>query len=232
MGRKKLQIRQKYDFEQWYFDYGLSKGCDLSFFGDWQKNYVELLIDLYDFQSFDIHTFLDAGCACGLIPYGVKTIGKFHKVIGVDISQYMIEKGRKEFKMCPHELKYGSLIQLPVEDLSISFLHSSQVLEHIDEKDIPTVLNEFRRTLVPGGVLFISVAAIKPDRTYNYEEDDPTHINIKPVQWWANKFIEHGFKRNLKMGIEYIQHKASPDGVDSFYEHYKDSWTVFTLVKG
>ena len=77
---------------------------------------------------------IDAGCACGSILQGFNDTAIYQRVLGVDLSDHMVELGRKRFRYAESELCAGSIASLPVESGSATLLHSAQVLEHIDDE--------------------------------------------------------------------------------------------------
>ena len=80
-------------YEKEYFDYQQSR-MDLTFYGNWQKDFGKLIIELTDLKSDpgkEWVTVLDVGCAVGLNLRAIDELGIFSRLIGTDISNYLIK---------------------------------------------------------------------------------------------------------------------------------------------
>lgn len=104
---------------------------------------------------------LDLGCGPGsLIPY---LLNKSKHVVGVDNSSKMIELAETSYGKNPSvSLLNAPLESIPLPDNSCDAVVASMVLHHISHP--PTVLDEIRRVLKPGGT-FCLVDLTK----HNYE---------------------------------------------------------------
>lgn len=93
---------------------------------------------------------LDAGCGTGLnlrhLPAGS---------VGIDINPRNVELLRR--RLPDHVIVEGDVEQLPFADHSFGTVLCTEVIEHIP--DPSRALAEFRRVLMPGGVLIGSVPA-------------------------------------------------------------------------
>jgi ubiquinone/menaquinone biosynthesis C-methylase UbiE len=104
-------------------------------------------------------TMLDAGCGgrlAGLYYYQQLNIEKF---IFCDINHFFVEKTltrSKELGIYGEGYKC-SVEKLPLVDISVDFIHCDGVLMHV--LDYESALNEFQRTLKPGGYLLLGCYA-------------------------------------------------------------------------
>jgi 2-polyprenyl-3-methyl-5-hydroxy-6-metoxy-1,4-benzoquinol methylase len=86
-------------------------------------------------QSYKFDTILDIGCSQG---YAVQKYQESNiKAHGIDISDVAIKKA--------HELgnttcQQGSVLDIPHDDNSFEAVVSSDVLEHLEKKDIPKAI--------------------------------------------------------------------------------------------
>jgi ubiquinone/menaquinone biosynthesis C-methylase UbiE len=214
-----------------YYDYCLSKGIDLNYFGDWQINYVKMLVHCTNIVPVAANNqkkgsiFFDFGTGCGLHIRAMKELNIFTKCCGIDIDEYLVNLGRETHGLSEEELFVHDIStkSLPFADDSITLLHSSQVLEHIDEKQIDRLLNEFKRILSKDGICFLTIASV--------DKEDITHINLKNKQWWDNK-IKKYFKQNPGIKMRFQKSPFSPDNSsNNFNYYYGESWYVYGLKK-
>lgn len=94
---------------------------------------------------------LDVGCGTGATAVALR---RFGQVSGVDYSPLALERCARRGL---NDVVLGSAEALPVEDESVDAIVATDILEHLD--DDMAALNEFRRTLKPGGHAVITVPA-------------------------------------------------------------------------
>jgi 2-polyprenyl-6-hydroxyphenyl methylase/3-demethylubiquinone-9 3-methyltransferase len=96
----------------------------------------------------------DVGCGAGTLSLVWARAG--HRVRGLDICQELVEEARRRAAEggWPADFRVGSACALPWPAESLDVCFACQLLEHVPEWE--ACLDEFRRVLRPGGVLFIS----------------------------------------------------------------------------
>lgn len=103
-------------------------------------------------------TVLDLGSGTGLdLLVAAKKVGPEGKVIGVDMTDAMLEQARKNLDSAGAsnvELRKGVIEALPVADGEVDWVISNCVINLSPEKD--RVYQEITRVLKPGGVMLIS----------------------------------------------------------------------------
>jgi ubiquinone/menaquinone biosynthesis C-methylase UbiE len=103
-------------------------------------------------------TVLDLGSGAGFDCFlAAGKVGPSGRVIGVDMTDAMLEKARANAERSGHsnaEFRKGDLEALPVEDDSIDVVISNCVLNLVPNKD--RALREIHRVLRPGGRLAVS----------------------------------------------------------------------------
>ena len=129
-------------------------------------------------------TVLDIGCAdCYLENY----LNKENLYIGLDYLKTTSEM----YHTTP--TIYGNAHFLPIKDSSIDCIALLDVIEHLSEPE--KCLREVKRTLKPGGKLFLQVPFIYPihDAPYDY------------YRWTYYGLIELTKKYDLKVELSYLQ---------------------------
>ena len=103
-------------------------------------------------------TVVDLGSGAGLdLLIAAERVGPSGRVIGVDMTDAMIEKARENMQRAGAdnvEVRKGIIEELPVEDGSVDWVISNCVINLSPEKD--RVFAEMRRVLKPGGRFSVS----------------------------------------------------------------------------
>lgn len=103
-------------------------------------------------------TVLDLGSGAGFDCFlAAKKVGESGLVIGVDMSEEMIERAKANADKYGHknvEFRLGDIEELPVEDNSIDIIISNCVINLAPDKS--KVFSEARRVLKKGGKMYIS----------------------------------------------------------------------------
>jgi len=101
---------------------------------------------------------LDLGSGAGIdLLIAVKKVGPTGRVIGVDMSDAMIENARKNILVAGVEnveVRKGIIEELPVDDASVDWVISNCVINLSPDK--PKVFAEIARVLKPGGRMQVS----------------------------------------------------------------------------
>jgi ubiquinone/menaquinone biosynthesis C-methylase UbiE len=220
------------EYDEKYYKEHAEAGLDYLGHGFWQESYGLMVAEMTDQTSYEDPLIVDAGCACGSILNGFRKTGIFKQVVGIDLSQYMVELGRRHFGFSDEELIAGSITNILLPSNSVSLLHSAQVLEHIPEALIDDIIDEFSRVLRIGGRAFICLDAIRSGETKEMYLGDPTHVNIQPLNYWTEKLQSHGLLVDIESYNRFVRSRRGPTQGDprSFYETYP-YWSSWTLIK-
>ena len=107
---------------------------------------------------FGAKLVVDAGCGSGKYAAAIARFGA-RKVIGIDIGEKGIAFARAKAETAPFgdrlEYRHGSLLDLPLDDLSVDLVWSNGVVHHT--LGYEKCIEEFARVLRAGGELYIYV---------------------------------------------------------------------------
>lgn len=97
---------------------------------------------------------IDIGCGPGFLCESIAaSVGPTGRVVGIDISEELIDFAIKDRSSGSVEYRVGSAINLPAEPAQFDVAVSTQVIEYVADAD--AVLREMFRVLRPGGRAFI-----------------------------------------------------------------------------
>ena len=129
---------------------------------------------------------LDAGCAIGLLVETLRERGV--DATGIDLSTWAIEHATEAAK--PH-VREGSIVE-PF-GARYDLIVCIEVLEHMPAEEAEKAIANFAAHT--GDVLFSSTP-------FDYKE--PTHINVRMPEEWAEAFARHGFYRDVDFDASFI----------------------------
>ncbi len=119
-------------------------------------------------------TVLDLGSGAGFDVFlAAKKVGDNGKVIGVDMTEEMIEKAKANAEKYDYkntEFKLGDIEKLPIEDNSVDVIISNCVINLAPNKD--KVFSESYRVLKPGGKMFVSDIVLLGELTEEQKKDE------------------------------------------------------------
>lgn len=152
----------------------LSNEADMAF-----KRRVKLMFQALDIQPTD--RVLDAGCGRGFFMKYVSELAPCH-LTGVDLDFEHLEIALKQNRAKGASVARSFIDPLPFGDAAFDKIIFSEVLEHLP--DDWGGLQEVKRVLRPGGLLFLTV----PNHNYPF--------------WWdpINKTLETSFHRHIQNG--------------------------------
>ncbi|MFA5785537.1 MAG: methyltransferase domain-containing protein [Actinomycetota bacterium] len=141
-------------------------------------------------QDLNPRTVMDAGCAHGFLVEALRDRGV--EAYGVDASAYAIGQVRPDVSQyCTIGSLLGPFPQ--TYDLIVCI----EVVEHLAAAQAHDAIGNLCRHA--DDILFSST----PD---DYTE--PTHLNVRPVEHWAEHFARNGFFRDLDFDTEFIAPQA------------------------
>ena len=105
---------------------------------------------------------LDLGCGAGKLALFARESGAH--VAGVDVAPFFLPRA-----LASLDLVLGDLRRLPFRKGSFSRAYTLDVLEHLDEEGVASVLLEARRAIGAGGRLFVYTHAMESSRLARFQ---------------------------------------------------------------
>lgn len=183
MTSHKLQVQTKDKnlnrFDRDYYEDGVRKG--ISGYEDYRWMPTRSLPEALEIKKkFVFDSVVDYGCAKGFLVAALRILGC--NAHGEDISEYALENCHPRAKghiRKPNDQRYDLLI-------------CKDVLEHIDEKDIPKML----KFLLSKSDQFFFVIPLGDNERFRIREYevDITHVTKKDEEWWIELFNRTGYK--------------------------------------
>lgn len=103
----------------------------------------------------DMH-ILDLGCGTGILLHPLaELVGKNGRVVGVDVSDFMIREARKRAGLTdlPLEFYKGNVYKLDFPENTFDRATSSSLFQHLKRPD--EAINEIKRVVKPGGLISV-----------------------------------------------------------------------------
>lgn len=146
---------------------------------------------------------LDLGSGAGFDSFlAVKKVGKTGKVIGVDMTEEMIERAKKLAEKYGYknvEFRYGDIEKLPIEDKSIDVIISNCVINLAPNK--LKVFKEAFRVLKKTGKMYVSDIVLLEELTKDQRKDEKLIAGCVGGALLKNDYLkivkDTGFKFNI-----------------------------------
>ena len=129
--------------------------------------------DLFSHYVTKQDHILDVGCGSGRVMNELYELG-YENLIGIDFSRGMIERGQQQYPYLDLREKTGDDIELPDDSVDTVILFAVLTCIYKDEEQ-KTLIDEIRRVLRPGGILYVSDYLLGEDERNRkrYEEFAP-----------------------------------------------------------
>ena len=178
-------------------------------------------------------SFLDLGCSGGGIVLDALLRG--HVGIGLEGSDESLKQQRAEWRLLENNLftcditKEFSLMEFNhVKKFDV--ISAWEVLEHIKEEDLSTLISNINKHLNDDGIFIASIA--------NWDDIDPAtgvnwHVTKHAYDWWGKVFKEQGFKimTNEFSPLDLARGTVNPPNVyEKPYKEYDLNKTFYIVV--
>lgn len=176
-------------YSEEYFELGIGyKGYTTTKKGKFRSHLANLYRALVIKLFLRPQSLLDIGCATGLLVYYLRKLGI--DAWGMDVSSYALSRAYPGIK--PY-LKEGSIFDIPFASKQFDVVTSFNVLEHLEENQIPKALIEASR--VRKHYCLHKVYTIENKWIDKYYGDDFSRITLHPREWWTKLFTKEGYKQ-------------------------------------
>lgn len=109
----------------------------------------------------DLGSVVDIGCGAGRLTKSMAA--DFGEIIGVDVSDGMLEVARANISESNVEFRLGDGITLPVESSTADAAFSTHVFQHFDSLSLAhTNFSEIARILRPGATMMVHLPVVMP----------------------------------------------------------------------
>jgi demethylmenaquinone methyltransferase/2-methoxy-6-polyprenyl-1,4-benzoquinol methylase len=149
------QVRRAYNRRSWIYSKTMAEM-------EWSYHLVAL--DQAQIQPGEKILEVAVGPGLTLVELA-RRVGAGYPVYGMDLSSSMLEMTRQRMSkngFTNAVLKEGDCRSLPFEDNRFDMLYNGYMLDLIPERDMPQILSEYLRVLLPGGRLVL-LNMSKPD---------------------------------------------------------------------
>jgi arsenite methyltransferase len=173
---------------------------------------------------------LDLGSGAGFDAFlAAQRVGKTGRVIGVDMTQEMLEKATLNAKKGGYdnvEFRMGEIEKLPVEDNTVDVIISNCVINLSPDKE--AVFREGFRVLKPGGRLMVSDLVLAKDLPQALKESVEAYVGCLAGAIKKDEYL--GFIKNTGFqDVEVISESSYP--VDAMFENFKGVQGAVASIK-
>lgn len=154
---------------------------------------------------------VEVGSAMGFFLLAAKDVG--FDAAGIDISEYAV--GQAPIAVMDR-LTCGNAVALPWRMHSADVVCSWEFLEHVYEDEIDMVLVEMDRVLKPGGQVWHRIGIVMPGDP-SHQQQDVTHYNERPRDYWESKFYVMGYDRLVAQEADLDEAFKGRDWADRFF---------------
>ena len=138
------------------------------------------------------HIHVDVGCAYGFLIRHMRRRG--FESWGLDFSEYALEQAPEDIKPFLRQFDLTEPQPSFFGTEKFTLLTCIETLEHIPEQHARRAVGHLFALLRPGGTAALTVCV---EGQHGWDTD-PTHVTIKPRQFWIDLLIDAGFLLDFK----------------------------------
>lgn len=180
--------------ESYYRNYDIGIGSPVNYAENEQLNSFFKNLAKKIVEKFNPETVLDTGCALGLLVKELRALGV--SAYGIDVSEYAVlnsvPEARPFCRVCSITEEFPNAFPR-----TFDLITNIEVMEHLSEDQCGAAIKNI--CAHTDTVLFSSTSM---------GFDEPTHINVQSVPYWAKRFAENGFYNVINNYPDYISSDA------------------------
>jgi len=158
-------------------------------------------------QEFDIKSVVDLGCGMGYqLDYIIDDL-KLINSIGIEGHPYAVENNLQKNNVILHDYSKGPCLQ--IKDKKFDLAWSSEFLEHINEKDLPNVIDTFIKSK------YVMFTCAEPGQGGHH------HVNCQSSNYWINLLESNSFKFKYENDITQKYRSIAK------YPYFKNTGLIF-----
>ncbi len=173
---------------------------------------------------------LDLGSGAGLDAFlAAQKVGKTGRVIGVDMTEEMLEKAKTNAKkggFSNVEFRQGEIEKLPVEDNAADVIISNCVINLSPDKE--TVFKEAFRVLKPKGRLMVSDLVLAKDLPKSIRESVEAYVGCLAGAIKKDKYLDFIKKAGFQ-DVKIISESSYP--VDAMFDNFESAQDAIVSIK-
>ncbi|MDP1569444.1 MAG: glycosyltransferase [Vicinamibacterales bacterium] len=177
------RVRSGALFGEDYFEHGRETG--LNDYADYTDSFAGVQAGIVA-ATFQPGSCLEIGCARGEFVRELRQRGV--RAFGTDISVYSVASAEAHTR---GHLTASAIAALPYADNAFDLVTAVEVFEHVPPEQVDTAIRELWR--VARTFVWVTVQntdAATPEHFFT----DLTHVTMKPLAWWQDRFRANGFE--------------------------------------
>lgn len=129
------------------------------------------------------------------VPAIVEIVEQFRQVGGPDPRmldfgcgkgmQYLKRRVHEAWGVLPHCYDPGVSHLSEIPEGQFDIVLCIDVLEHVEEADVPSVLDQIHRTIASGGTAFLAISTVTSRK--KLPDGRSVHVTVKPGEWWEEQ---------------------------------------------
>ena len=133
---------------------------------------------------------VDIGAGSGNFAKYIRDNGHSGEIFLLDANKETVKDLKKDF---PNVIRYKAPTRLPFGNASVSFVHCSHLIEHLNPGEVYVLLREIDRIIEKGGTFVVSAPLLWSGFYHDMSHVRPYHPNIF-VHYFTQSSRQHSFE--------------------------------------
>jgi hypothetical protein len=150
---------------------------------------------LFDGKNFEeklwkhVKPIIATGTSFSVLDYGCGKALHYHKPL-IDGKSLVEQFGGKLRTFYLYDPGYEPYSEPPSYEPEYNMVFCADVMEHIPEEDVSSVLEDIEACTKHGALVFFSIAGAAAFKSFSDGEN--LHCTVKPINWWIEQIEESG----------------------------------------